>query len=44
MSVVDWLVIVVYVTAMIGLSVYLGRRQSDEEDYFIGGRNLSWWP
>ncbi len=43
MSVVDWLVIVVYVTAMIGLSVYLGRRQSDEEDYFIGGRNLSWW-
>ncbi|MGD8267527.1 MAG: hypothetical protein PVF55_05125 [Desulfobacterales bacterium] len=28
---------------MIALSVYRGRRQNDQEDYFVGGRNLSWW-
>ncbi|MDJ0809271.1 MAG: sodium/solute symporter [Desulfobacterales bacterium] len=43
MSPLDWLVIAVYVTAMIGLSVHIGRRQSDQDDYFVGGRNLSWW-
>ena len=39
----DWFIIVVYLGAMIGMSVYLGRSQSDEEDYFVGGRKLSWW-
>ncbi len=43
MSSLDWLVITVYIIAMIGLSVYLGRRQSDQDDYFVGGRSLSWW-
>jgi len=28
---------------MICLSVYLGRGQSSQEDYFVGGRNLPWW-
>jgi SSS family solute:Na+ symporter len=28
---------------MIGLSMLLGRGQSNEEDYFVGGRKLSWW-
>jgi SSS family solute:Na+ symporter len=37
------MVITVYIIAMIGLSVYLGRRQADQEDYFVGGRNLPWW-
>ena len=43
MSPLDWLVIAGYITAMIALSVYLGRRQADQEDYFVGGRNLPWW-
>ena len=43
MSSVDWLVIAVYITAMIGLSMHIGRRQGDQDDYFVGGRNLSWW-
>ena len=28
---------------MIGLSVFLGRRQSNQEDYYVGGRKLPWW-
>ncbi len=39
----DWFIIIVYLCAMIGLSIYLGRNQSNEEDYFVGGRKLSWW-
>jgi len=43
MSPLDWLVIAGYIIAMIALSVYLGRRQTNQEDYFVGGRNLPWW-
>jgi SSS family solute:Na+ symporter len=43
MNSLDWFIIVVYLCAMIGLSIYLGRGQSNEEDYFVGGRKLSWW-
>ncbi len=43
MNSLDWFIIVIYLCAMIGLSVYLGRGQSNEEDYFVGGRKLSWW-
>ncbi len=43
MTALDWTVIGVYIILMIGLSVFIGRRQSDQDDYFVGGRNLSWW-
>ena len=43
MNALDWVIIVIYLGEIIGLSVYLGRSQSSEEDYFVGGRNLSWW-
>jgi SSS family solute:Na+ symporter len=43
MSTFDWFVIVIYLSGMIGFSVYLGRGQTDVEDYFVGGRKLSWW-
>ena len=39
----DWSVVTVYLAAMIGLSWYLGRKQSDAKDYYLGGNNLSWW-
>ena len=43
MSALDWVIISIYLSAMIALSVYLGKGQSSEEDYFVGGRKLSWW-
>jgi len=39
----DWIVIAVYLSSMIGMSWYLGRNQSDAKDYYLGGNNLSWW-
>jgi SSS family transporter len=43
MNALDWVIILTYLSGMIGLSVYLGKSQSSEEDYFVGGRKLSWW-
>ncbi len=43
MATVDWLVLGVYIAAMIGMSVYLSRGQENTDDYYVGGRNLPWW-
>ena len=43
MTTLDWVIIVAYMLGMIGLSVYLGKGQKDEEDYYVGGRRLPWW-
>jgi len=43
MNSLDWLIIIAYLGAMIGLSIFLGKSQTNEEDYFVGGRKLSWW-
>jgi SSS family solute:Na+ symporter len=43
MTLLDWSIIITYLLAMIALSVYLGRGQSSQEDYFVGGRKLPWW-
>lgn len=39
----DHAVIVVYLTGMIGLGVWLSRRQKSDRDYFLGGRRMPWF-
>ena len=43
MNVLDWSVVAIYLTGMIGLSWHLGRKQADAKDYYLGGNDLSWW-
>lgn len=43
MNILDWIVIGTYLAGMIGLGGVLGRKQANEEDYYVGGRKLSWW-
>ncbi|MCB0291452.1 MAG: sodium:proline symporter, partial [Calditrichaeota bacterium] len=43
MTVLDWLILGGYLGGMIGLSIYLGKNQQNQEDYFVGGRRLPWW-
>lgn len=43
MLTLDWIVLTVYLLAMIGLSAWLSRGQEDSADYFVGGRRLPWW-
>ena len=42
-SVGDWVVIVVYLTGIIGLGVWFGKDQRNTRDYFLGSRNIPWW-
>jgi SSS family solute:Na+ symporter len=39
----DWAVVTLYAAGMIGLSVFLGRGQTSQEDYYVGGRGMPWW-
>ncbi len=39
----DWLVIFLYLGAVIALGVWFGKDQRNTRDYFLGGRNLPWW-
>lgn len=43
MNLLDWLILAGYMAGMIALSVFLGRGQSSQEDYYVGGRDLPWW-
>src|SRR3954452_9915357 len=41
---VDWLAIGLYFAANIGIGLYYrGRATSSTEEFFVGGRNVSWW-
>ncbi|MGV8942424.1 MAG: sodium:solute symporter [Lysobacter sp.] len=41
----DWVVIVVYLTGMIGIGLYfyLGEKRGSTSDFFVGGRNIPFW-
>lgn len=43
LSALDWIVIILYLAGIIGLGVWLGRGQKTTRDYFLGGRDISWW-
>lgn len=32
-----------FIAAVIGISLYASRKEETSEDYFLAGRNLSWW-
>ena len=37
----DWLIIIVYLAAMVGLSFRLARDQKDARDYYLGGNKTA---
>ena len=40
---VDTTVFVLFIAAVVGISIYASRKEDDHEDYFLAGRNLGWW-
>src|SRR5579862_1468688 len=41
---IDWLAIVLYFALLLGVAAWVVRRSKDTAaDYFLAGRNLSWW-
>lgn len=43
MSSIDWIIVALYILAMLLLGFYLGRNQEDIEDYYVGQRKFKWW-
>ena len=44
MTLVDWLIVLLYLVLAMGLGLYLSRKASKSiEDFFISGRSLPWW-
>ncbi|HUE76430.1 MAG TPA: sodium/solute symporter [Longimicrobiales bacterium] len=39
----DWIVLALYIGAIIAIGVWANRRQTDTEAYFLGNRNMKWW-
>jgi SSS family solute:Na+ symporter len=44
LSIVDWLVILIYFALNVSIGLYLRKRATaSTEDFFIGGRKVTWW-
>lgn len=41
MTILDWIVVVLYLASQVGLGWYLGRKQDDTREYFIGSGRLN---
>lgn len=44
MAVWDMLIVVVYLVAMLVMGIVLGKGNRTNEDYFLAGRSMSWFP
>lgn len=43
LSALDWVAFFAFLLTVVGVSLYASRREKNETDYFLAGRNLSWW-
>ncbi|MDX1419236.1 MAG: sodium/solute symporter [Rubricoccaceae bacterium] len=43
MHFLDWVVLGLYVAAIVGIGFWANRRQTDTEAYFVGNRGMPWW-
>lgn len=43
MTLLDWIILIVYIGLIIGMSWFIGRRQTSQEDYYLGGRAMPSW-
>lgn len=43
MTTIDWIIIIAYLLGLVGMSIYLGRGQKSQADYYVGSRNIPWW-
>ncbi|HOE12710.1 MAG TPA: sodium/solute symporter [bacterium] len=43
LSIIDYIIVLIYLVGTVGYGVYLGRRIKTGHDYFLAGRKLPWW-
>jgi len=42
-SLLDYIIVITYLTAVTLIGAYIGRKQKTSRDYFLGGKELKWW-
>ncbi len=42
-SILDWMVVAIYIIGMLAIGVYFKRRTKTTDDYMLGGRNMKPW-
>jgi SSS family transporter len=43
MALLDWAIILIYISFLICLGLYLNKKQNSINDYFLGSKTLPWW-
>ena len=43
MHLADWIVLALYVAAIVAIGAWANKRQTDTEAYFVGNRGVRWW-
>ena len=43
MAPIDWVLLAIYLLLTLVMGLWLSRRNTGEEDYFVAGRRLSGW-
>lgn len=43
LTLIDWIAFFGFLVLVVGVSLYASRKDKNEADYFLAGRNLSWW-
>ena len=43
MTGLDWIIVIIYISIIIGMSYIIGRSQRNQEDYYLGSRSLPYW-
>ena len=43
MTPIDWIILIIYILLIIGMSWTIGRKQESQEDYYLGGRAMPAW-
>ena len=41
---IDWIICVSYVAAIVGVGLFVSRKQQTNDDYFFAGRKMHWLP
>ena len=43
-SPIDWIICISYLLVVVGLGFYFSKQQTDNDEYFFGGRHMHWLP
>lgn len=43
LSYIDGITFAIFIAVVVGVSLYVSRREHNTGDYFLAGRNLTWW-